>query len=164
MLHNARGVEDTVEEHNFGFLRDPHPELYPCLFEKEHMQPEAQRVLKQHVLEALEATGYDDADSWIYFTIYGSGASYNWDEDGDFDIQMWVDFAKYNESHGHAPLTSDDLLADVRRVIQLVNFPSFADLGLSTVDCEGAMLIQYYPKPGRGNEGRERVAAAIRLL
>lgn len=144
-------VEDTEPEYNFGFLNDPHKELYPAAFDGMKMRPEANKKIKHYVLQAIETGVEANADRWVYFTVYGSGASYNWDETGDFDVQMWVDIDTYNEHHMDQPLTSDELLAMVRRAVQSVNFPSFAELGLKT-DCEGKMLIQYYPKPGKGTK------------
>lgn len=147
----AASVEDTEPPYNFGFMKEPHSNLYPAAWtDNEKMRPEANNAIKQHVLKQLAINHYDDADDWIYFTVYGSGASYNWDEDGDFDVQMWIDFEAFNDKHPNAAFTSDDLLAEVRRVVQMVNFPSFKDLGLDTPECEGMMLIQFYPKPGKG--------------
>jgi hypothetical protein len=144
-------VEDTEPEYNFGFMKEPHEKLYPCAWSDDNqMKPKANKAIKNHALNALSDAGYPDADTWIAFSVYGSGASYNWDEDGDFDVQMWLDAEKYNS--GHEPKDADDLLADVRRAVQTVNFPSFEELGLATPDCEGRMLIQYYPKPGTGSK------------
>lgn len=149
--HYAATVEDSEPPQNFGFLKEPHNDLYPAAWEDhEKMRPEANNTIKQHVLKQLAINHYDDADDWIYFTVYGSGASYNWDEDGDFDVQMWIDYEAFNDKHPNAAFTSDDLLAEVRRVVQMVNFPSFKELGLDTPECKGLMLIQFYPKPGKG--------------
>jgi hypothetical protein len=149
----AADVEDTEPEYNFGFMKEPHSDLYPAAFgDDERMRPKANKAIKAHVLNQLAINHYEDADDWIYFTVYGSGASYNWDEDGDFDVQMWVDYEAFNTKHPNAAFTSDDLLAEVRRVVQMINFPSFKDLHLDTDDCEGRMLIQFYPKPGKGTE------------
>jgi hypothetical protein len=131
-----------------GFLRDPRPNLYPPLFRgSEEISPDVIGKLKAHVLNALEAE-LPNPDSFIYFTIYGSGISYNWDEAGDMDVQMWVDIEKYEGED----MTSDDLIATIRRIVQPINFPTFNDLGLESPDdsAEGTMMIQYYPKPGRG--------------
>lgn len=150
MERDSATVEDTEPEHNFGFMKDPHEKLYPCAWEGERMRPEASKKLKAHVLNEIELE-FQQPDQFIYFTVYGSGASYNWDEEGDFDIQMWVDMTKFNELHeDQHDLSQDDLIAAIRRIVQQVNFPSFADLGLATDECEGKMLIQYYPKPGTG--------------
>jgi hypothetical protein len=143
-------VEDTEPANNFGFLKEPHDDLYPAAFDGDTMKPEAIRKVKKHVLDAINKE-YRNADEFIYFTVYGSGASYNWDEDGDFDVQMWVSYKKFLSSYNKNDVTEDDLLADIRRLTQGINFPSFAELGLKTDDCEGLMLIQYYPKPGEGS-------------
>jgi len=152
----AADVEDTEPEFNFSFLKHPHDDLYPPAFEgTDKITAKAAKALKGHVLKPLADEGYSDADQWIYFTVYGSGISYNWDETGDFDIQMWVDVNKYNESHPKDPMTSDDLVAATRRIVQPVNFPSFKEIGLTTKDKDGGkgdMLIQYYPKPGTGSK------------
>jgi hypothetical protein len=148
----SANVEDTEPEYNFGFLNDPHKELYPAAFDGMKMRHETVEKIKSYVLQAVQVGTEANADAWIYFTVYGSGASYNWDETGDFDVQMWVDIDGYNEHHINDPLTSDELLSMVRRAVQSVNFPSFAELGLNTPDCEGKMLIQYYAKPGKGTK------------
>ena len=157
-LRLAATSEDTEPEYNFSFLKNPHKMLYPPAFNgTDHMSPKVVSKIKSHVLNPLADAGYNNADQFIYFTVYGSGISYNWDEDGDFDVQMWVDASKYNESHDE-PVTSDDLVADIRRIVQPINFPSFEDIGLTAdgsdkVDgATGAMLIQYYPKPGTGSK------------
>jgi hypothetical protein len=150
-LREAADVEDTEPKYNFGFLNEPHDELYPCAWENEKLRPEAKKAILNHVLNAVEAE-FTNPDEFIYFTVYGSGASYNWDEDGDFDVQMWVDFEKYQDSNNGQSLTQDDLISAVRRLTQEVNFPSFKELNLQTDDCEGRMLIQYYPKPGTGSK------------
>jgi hypothetical protein len=143
-------VEDTEPEKNFGFLEEPHEDLYPCAFRgTDKISPAVAKILKDHVLESI-ATEYDDPDEWIYFTVYGSGISYNWNEDGDFDIQMWIDYSKFQDND--TPVTADDLLADTRRLLQLVNFPSFADLGLQWGDSDGKQLVQYYGKLGTGSK------------
>lgn len=148
----AATIEDTESAQNFGFLKEPHEDLYPCAWENNKMKPEANKAMKDHILNYLAEQEYTDADKYIYFTVYGSGASYNWDEDGDFDLQLWVDYSKYKKGHPDMDITADELIADIRRNVQIVNFPSFADLGLATEDCQGTMLIQYYAKPGTGSE------------
>jgi len=148
----AATVEDSEPAYNNGFMKEPHKRLYPCAWgDDEKMLPKAKTALKDHVLNSLEEEGYPNADRWITFTVYGSGASYNWDEDGDFDLQMWVDTETYNAG-SNSIMDPDDLLADVRRAVQKINFPSFKELGLDTPDCEGRMLIQFYAKPGKGTE------------
>lgn len=151
----AATSEDTESAgQNVGFLREPKSELYPPLFRGSQTIPvEVRSKLKSHVLNVLELE-FINPDQWIYFTIYGSGISYNWDEGGDLDLQMWVDHEKYMEQGGEE-MTVDDLIAAVRRNVQQVNFPSFKDLGLespagSEEEADGSMLIQYYPKPGKG--------------
>lgn len=145
-------IEDTEPTNNLGFLEDPHDTLYPCAWEGEKMKAECKQALKSHVLNAIQGPGQEaHADQWIYFTVYGSGASYNWNEEGDFDVQMWLDIAKYNEHHPDQPKEAEELLKEIRRDVQRVNFPSFEDLGLDTEDCDGKMLIQFYPKIGTGD-------------
>jgi hypothetical protein len=148
----AATVEDSEPANNFGFLKDPHDELYPAVWIGLRMRPEARKAILDHIENALASDGYPDAGRFINYSVYGSGASYNWDEDGDFDMQMWVDIDKFNEGRSKEELmTEDDLVADIRRIVQLVNFPSFKDLGL-TNGCEGKMLVQYYAKPGTGSK------------
>lgn len=151
IVNFAATVEDTEPEFNLSFLEDPHDELYECAWENDKMKPKAKERIKAHVIDPIHKGGFQDAEDWIYFTVFGSGASFNWDEDGDFDVQMWVDIDKYNTAHD-TPMTADDLVKEVRTIVQTVNFPSFADLDLQTPDCEGKMLIQFYPQPGTGSK------------
>jgi SWIM zinc finger len=144
-------VEDSEPANNFGFLKEPHDELYPGAWIGLRMRDEARKAILDHINNALTENGYPDAGRFINYSVYGSGASYNWDEDGDFDMQMWVDTDTYNEGRDE-PVTEDDLVADIRRVVQLVNFPSFKELGLANEKTEGSMLIQYYAKPGKGTK------------
>ena len=67
------------------------------------------------------------------------------------DIQMWVDIDKFHQ-YNDEDIDQDELLAEVRRIVQIHNFPRFKDLGLTYEDCEGNMMIQYYPKPGTGSK------------
>lgn len=145
-------VEETDPKFNFSFLTPPHKELYPCAWENNKMKSECKKALKTHVLNAIESGQESHAEQWLYFTVYGSGASYNWDEEGDFDVQIWINIEKYNEHHPDSPKESDDVVAEIRRLVQPVNFPSFEDLGLETKDCAGKMLIQFYPKAGTGSK------------
>lgn len=159
-LRNIAGVEDTEPMGlDVGFLRNPHKMLYPPVFQGTNdITMEANHKIKAHVLNQLELNHYPGADQWIAFSVYGSGISYNWDEAGDFDVQMWVDVTKYNEKYPTEPTTADELVAEVRRIVQMVNFPQFSDLGLTAdgsdgVDgATGSMTIQYYPKPGVGSK------------
>lgn len=146
----AATVEDTEPAYNFGFLTEPHSTLYPCAFEGEKMRPDAIKLIKSWILPGV-LEGEPEWEDYIAFTVYGSGASYNWDEEGDFDVQMWVDVDKYNAKAAE-PLTVDELVDNVRRHVQTLNFPSFQQVGLATEECSGSMLIQYYPKPGKGTE------------
>src|SRR6476469_1028792 len=110
----AADVEDTEPEFNFSFLKHPHDDLYPPAFEGgDKITVKAKNAIKSHVLNQLELNEYPNADQWIYFTVYGSGISYNWDETGDFDVQMWIDVARYNEAEPDDPQTSDELVAEV---------------------------------------------------
>lgn len=161
ILTLAVTTEDTEPTGGEGFLKDPHKNLYPYLFPDggTDMPEKVRHLLKSHVLNQLEEA-FEDPDNFIYFTCYGSGLSYNWDEGGDLDIQMWVDIEKFQQlNEEKATWTMDDLLAEVRRNVQLVNFPTVKEIGLvlpngynDDVTPSGDMLIQYYPKPGKGTE------------
>lgn len=119
------------------FLERPHDRLYPCVWgEDERMRPEARDLLSRAVLDLLEAE-WPHAREFVRFAVIGSGASYNWDETGDLDFQVWVSDA--------------DALPQVRRLIvaNLLHL-TCADFGLATADSPGAMGVQFYAKPGRG--------------
>jgi hypothetical protein len=157
-LVESVNTEDTEPTGGEGFLRDPHKNLYPYLFPDggTEMPQKVRHLLKAHVLNQLDEA-FEDADNFIYFTVYGSGISYNWDEGGDLDIQMWIDIEKFQQlNEDKATWTMDDLLAEVRRNVQMVNFPTVKDIGLqagnSDEEVTGEMLVQYYPKPGKGTK------------
>ena len=144
----AKGSEDTEPEGNeVGFLGEPHKTLYPPLFKGMKLRPEVAKIIKKHALDAI-AEEFKNPDDFCYFTIYGSGISYNWDEKGDIDIQIWVDIDDYDGE----PMTQDDLVAAVRRLIAPINFSSVKELGIDTQDEVGTTLVQYYAKPGTGSK------------
>lgn len=144
----AKGSEDTEPEGNeVGFLGEPHKTLYPPLFKGMKLRPEVAKIIKKHALDAI-AEEFKNPDDFCYFTIYGSGISYNWDEKGDIDIQIWVDIDDYDGE----PMTQDDLVAAVRRLIAPINFSSVKELGIDTQDEIGTTLVQYYAKPGTGSK------------
>jgi hypothetical protein len=121
------------------FLERPHDRLYPCVWgDDEQMRPEARERLTSAVLDLLEAR-WPDARQWVRFAVIGSGASYNWDETGDIDFQIWVADA--------------EALPQVRHLIvdNLMHL-TCADFGLATADYPGTMEVQFYAKAGRGTE------------
>lgn len=116
------------------FLDPPQQHLYPCFFgPDEKLRPEAREALLQHVLREIPIEYHDK----LNFNLIGDGASYNWHDTGDLDLQIWVNGSE------------EDLLA-IRDAIRPVNFPTAADLGLGVPGCSGAMEIQYYAKQGEG--------------
>lgn len=130
----------TAMQREAGFLDQPHPTLYPCVWgPDEQMRPEARERFLRALLDLAEPL-WPDVRSWLRFAVIGSGASYNWAEDGDLDIQVWV--------------ADEDRLRDVRRLIvgNLLG-KTCADYGLTTTDCDGAMEVQFFAKPGRGTIG-----------
>lgn len=144
----AKGSEDTEPEgKDVGFLGEPHKTLYPPLFKGMKLRPEVAKIIKKHALDAISEE-FKNPDDFCYFTIYGSGISYNWDEKGDIDIQIWVDIDDYDGE----PMTQDDLVAAVRRLIAPINFSSVKELGIDTQDEVGTTLVQYYAKPGTGSK------------
>ena len=153
----AAGSEDTEPVgSNVGFLAEPKKSLYPPLFpDGDKIPPDVVQKLKDHALDAL-AESFDNPDAFVYFTIYGSGISYNWDEGGDLDLQMWVDYEKFADQN-EKKITSDDLLAECRRLIGPINFPNFSTIGIPVPPdpkepCDGTMMIQYYAKLGTGSK------------
>lgn len=131
------------------FMQDPHDQLYPPLFDGSLMRLDSKEVIKGHLLNAL-AEKFRAPDYWVKFTAIGSGVSYNWDEDGDLDIQVWVDPVRFREQND-ASLPEEDIMREVRQVLYEVNFPSFSDLGL-----DGEMTIQYYAHQGQGTAVEQR--------
>jgi hypothetical protein len=95
------------------------------------MLPEARQAFIGRFLEVVLPV-YPDIRDVVRFAAIGSGASYNWDEAGDFDVQVWV--------------ANDDLVAEIRRLIvaELLD-KTCEDFGL-----DGTMGVQYYAKLGRG--------------
>lgn len=120
-----------------GLLDLPHERLYPCVWGgDERMRPEARDRFLSAFFSLAEPL-WPDVRTWVRFAVIGSGASYNWAEDGDLDIQVWV--------------SDESRLRDVRRLIvgNLLG-KTCADYGLTTPDCSGAMEVQFFAKPGRG--------------
>jgi hypothetical protein len=131
---------------NVPFLTDPHPTLYPCVFDEQGLMEEARERIVGHILPVLESAA-PGARDWLAFRVIGSGASYNWDEGGDLDVQVWVDVEAYAAGGGTDP---DGLVKRLRAACGPVNYPTVASLGLTTEDCAGTMQVQYYVKAGRG--------------
>lgn len=119
------------------FLDRPHDSLYgPVWTEDNQMRPEARDAFRDTLLDLITPQ-YPDAREWIRFAVIGSGASYNWDESGDIDIQVWV--------------SDESKLADVRRaIVKNLLGTTCADLGLTDPPGDGSMEVQWYAKPGRG--------------
>ncbi len=140
--------DETPAAPQVPFLTDPHPTLYPCVFEANGVKPEARDRLLGHILPVLESAA-PGARDWISFCVIGSGASYNWDEGGDLDVQVWVDTEAYAAGGGTDP---DGLVKRLRAACGPVNYPTVASLGLTTDDCAGTMQVQYYIKPGTGTD------------
>lgn len=125
------------------FLEPPKDRLYPCVWTEDNgLRPEARRAFESHVYGILEPT-FPDAREFVRLAIIGSGACYNWSEAGDLDVQLWV--------------ADEERLPAVRRlVIDQMNGFTCADFGLATDDCDGAMEVQFYAKPGFGSPRENR--------
>lgn len=120
-----------------GFLEQPHATLYPCVWGPDNMLlPQAKAAILNLFYETV-APSIPDIGQYVRFAVIGSGACFNWAEDGDIDIQVWV--------------SDDSLVGQVRKIIATnLLGDTCADLGLATEDCAGLMEVQYYAKPGRG--------------
>lgn len=116
------------------------------------MYEEARQGLIGHMLPVLESSS-PGAREWVQFRVIGSGMSYNWDDRGDLDVQVWVDVDTYTASGKTDP---ENLVKRLRRESAPANFPRMADIGLATDDCDGKMLVQYYIKPGKGTHDEVR--------
>lgn len=138
-------AEEAEKEAGSGFLTDPHDTLYPPLWSGLKLKPAAKVKLEKYLNDALEEAGYADTGNWLKYTIFGSGASYNWDEDGDLDIHIWVNADEFDKTHTDKNYTSDQLLVEMRRVIVPIN-----SVPLTKLDIEGDMMVQYYPLAGNG--------------
>ncbi len=143
-----RATLQTLAGADAPFLKPPHETLYPCLFEGTAMREDVAERLMGHILPVLESA-YPGAREWTRFAVVGSGLSYNWDEAGDLDVQVWIDVDRYAAGGGPDP---EHLVKGLRRAAGPVNYPRLADLGLSTDDCTGAMKVQFYVKAGTGTE------------
>lgn len=120
------------------FIERPHDRLYGAVFDEDNrMRPEARDVLRDTFLDLI-TPDHPDVREWVRFALIGSGASYNWDEAGDLDVQIWV--------------SDESKLRDARRVVinNLVETYTCADLGLTDPPGDGSMDVQWYAKPGRG--------------
>lgn len=115
-----------------GVLDQPHPTLYPAIFGPDgQMLPQARLAFIAKFFEVVQPV-IPDIRNYVRFAVIGSGACYNWDEDGDFDIQVWV--------------SDEEALPEVRRLI----VKNLLGLKASDFGLDGTMEIQFYAKPGRG--------------
>ena len=130
------------------FLTEPHETLYPCVFDENGVRPEAGERILGHIEPVLESASPGISERVSYHVV-GSGASYNWDEGGDLDVQVWVDVQGYAAAGGTDP---EGLIRRLRAAAAPVNYPTVASLGLATEDCSGAMQVQYYIKAGTGSD------------
>lgn len=111
-----------------GLLREPHDMLYPPVWTlSNEMRSEARAAIYEYLAKA-----FVDLDPDIRLAVIGSGASYNWDEDGDLDVQVWC---------------HPDLVKMLRQRIAPLNNPTTGELGMG-----GRMTVQFYVKPGGGTE------------
>jgi hypothetical protein len=121
--------------------------LYPPVFDADgQMLPLArERLIERFMLPA--SAMWPDIDQWTGFAIIGSGACYNWDENGDLDVQVWVD-TDSAAALGHDPAT---ILGDVRRfIVRNLLGITCEQLGLLTPEVDGSMEVQWFAKAGRG--------------
>lgn len=119
------------------FLAPPQPVLYPCVWgNDDQMLPKAKAAFVDAFLDVVTPT-YPDIRSQIRFWVIGSGACFNWDENGDIDIQIWI--------------ADPAILVGVRSLIgHNLYGKTCADYGLATDACPGKMSVQFYAKTGRG--------------
>lgn len=123
-----RLAAEIYQREDSTFLREPHDTLYPALFDEDmNMRPEARDAILSYFEEHV---GQYFPDVPQQFNMIGSGASFNWDETGDADVQVWV---------------PQESLTAMRDQLAGYNFPTCRDLGL-----DGDMEVQYYIKPGEG--------------
>lgn len=122
------------------FDAKPHGTLYPPVFYKEDMRPEVRGGLTQHIRNIL-GTVAPYPEEWSRLWVIGSGASYNWSESGDLDVQIWISPTK-------APSIDPRVfLTDVRAALEPHRGQSLDDIGLG-----GAMTLQLFAKLGEGTK------------
>lgn len=143
-----------------GYLQEPNQTLYPYVFAGLRVMPHVRDALREYILKPLSSR-FENPDAWLHFYLYGSGASYNWDETGDLDVQVFVDEDLFWKTNPDADLRGDTLLSTVRKSFADLNFRTLEQMGL-----EGKMTVQYYAKPGSGSDEQvlsERPYAAYDL-
>jgi 2'-5' RNA ligase len=121
------------------FDAKPHDDLYEPVFEGDDMRPEVRTAITDLVHDAIEPV-YPDPGGWTRLWAIGSGASYNWSEAGDLDVQIWV-----SPPSGKGPR---EFLGEVRDAIEPLRGTTVADLGLD--ETEPSMAVQLYAKLGQG--------------
>lgn len=116
------------------FLRQPHDTLYPCLFdERGDLLPGARDAIIGY-FERNVVSQVPQARGRLRYAIIGSGASWNWDEAGDLDVQVWCDEPR--------------LVSPLRSALAPHNLPDLGTI-LGTPAC--GMAVQFYVKAGRGD-------------
>jgi hypothetical protein len=130
-----------------GFLDDPYDVLYPPLFDGDDLKPGVADALRYYIIVPL-SEDFNRPEDWLRFSLYGSGISYNWDERGDLDVQVWLDEEGFLTANPTYDPTKERPLSAVRKAIAPFNFVTLEDLGIR----DGKMGVQYYVKLGRGTD------------
>lgn len=128
------------------FTTEPHDTLYPPVWGEDGlMRPEVAQRLREVVLEALGAK--PSAAHLLRFWVEGSGASFNWNEGGDLDIQVWVAL--------DTPLGTT---VAIREGLEKLRGKTLEDFGL-----EGEMGVQFFAKAGDGTDEENLASNAYAL-
>ena len=107
-----------------------HDTLYPAVFDGLKVRPE----VKARLLQVVNGAMPEGTKGQVRLWLEGSGASFNWDEAGDLDIQVWVALA-----------TPVGTTRAVREVLAPLHGKPLSDIGVP-----GAMQMQFYVHAGDG--------------
>lgn len=80
-------IHDTLDPRVWDHEASPEPTL-----KKEHSD-----FLWEKILTALDSNGYDGMDRWLSLVFTGSLTTYQYSNDSDVDISLFVDVAKFPE-------------------------------------------------------------------
>lgn len=130
------------------FTTEPHSILYPCVFDQKDspsMKGTVAQTLTEIATAFVEGVIPDVQPEQIVLWVIGSGASFNWDEAGDLDVQVWVD-------------TEPEMIPEIRLAFEPLRGKTCADYGL--VDEErsgdnqvaGTMAVQFFVRGGKGTQ------------
>jgi hypothetical protein len=80
-------IHDTLDERVFDNVDSPRPKL----------KPEHREWVRDTIRQTLEAHGYTNVEEWLKLVLTGSLTTYQYSEESDFDVSLFVDTEVFPE-------------------------------------------------------------------